>query len=112
MRWRAGRYGLLCTPCARNPRTTSSRSWPRGTCTTKTNHPRASRQQVVEPLELGQADRAGDVGEAVVEAEAVVVQPAHVRRAALVALGVDPLLEHLRAHRHHAALAGGDLLVG
>src|SRR5918912_196943 len=105
MRWRAGRYGLLCTPCARNPRTTSSRSWPRGTCTTKTNHARAPRQQVVEPLELGQADRAGDVGEAVVEAEAVVVQPAHVRRAALVALGVHALLHRRVAGDHHPALA-------
>ena len=43
--------------------------------------------------ELGQAERARDVGQAVVEAEAVVVEPAHVGRAALVALGVDALLD-------------------
>ena len=46
----------------------------------------------LEALELRDAERAGDVREAVVEAEPVVVEPAHVRRAALVALGVDPLL--------------------
>ena len=56
-------------------------------------HARAAGEHLVEALELGQAERAGDVGEAVVEAEAVVVEPAHVGRAALVALGVDALLE-------------------
>ena len=54
--------------------------------------PRAVGEHAVEALELREADRARDVGEAVVEAEAVVVEPAHVGRAALVALGVDALL--------------------
>ena len=40
------------------------------------------------------------------------VEPAHVRRAALVALGVDPLLQRGVGERDHAALAGGELLVG
>ncbi len=39
------------------------------------------------------------------------VEPAHVGRAALVALGVDPLLHGAVAERDHAALAGGQLLV-
>ena len=41
-------------------------------------------------------ERAGDIREPVVEAEPVVVEPAHVRGAALVALGVDPLLDARR----------------
>ena len=40
------------------------------------------------------------------------VQPAHVRSAALVALGVDPRLQLGRAERHHPTLAGRKLLVG
>ncbi len=68
-------------------------------------------QQLVEALELGEPERAGEVAQAVVESEPVVVEPAHVGRAALVALGVDPLLDpRVRAH-HRPALAGGDLLV-
>ena len=53
-------------------------------------------EHLLQALELGQADRAGDIGEPVVEAEAVVIEPAHVWRAALVALGVEALLERLR----------------
>ena len=53
-----------------------------------------------------------DVGQPVVEAEPVVVEPVHVRRAALVALGVHPHLVLGRAMREHPALAGGHLLVG
>ena len=56
-------------------------------------HARAAGQQLVETLELGEAQRAREVGEAVVEAQAIVVEPAHVGRAALVALGVDALLD-------------------
>ena len=120
---------------------TSSRSRPRGTCTTNTNQPRrsppASSHGSPSPSMLRQrravgaaprargrracrpggaswteADGAGDVGQAVVEAQAVVVEPAHVGRAALVALGVDALLERRVAHGDHPALAGGQLLVG
>ena len=40
------------------------------------------------------------------------VEPAHVRRAALVALGVDALLVGGVGHRHHAALPRRELLVG
>ena len=47
----------------------------------------------VETLELREADRAGDLAEAVVEAEPVVIEPVHVGCAALVALAVDALLE-------------------
>ena len=72
----------------------------------------AGGEHVVEPLELREADRAREVREAVVEPEPVVVEPAHVGRAALVALGVDRDLVRLRAEREHAALAGGELLVG
>ena len=54
-------------------------------------HARAGGQHLVEALELGQPERAGDVREPVVEAEPVVVEPAHVGRAALVALAVDAL---------------------
>ena len=53
----------------------------------------ARREHPVEAVELGQADRAGDLGEPVVEAEPVVVEPVHVRRAALVSLAVDALLD-------------------
>ena len=72
--------------------------------------PRAGRA-CPQPLELGYAERAGDVGEAIVEAEPVVVEPVHVRGAALVSLGVDPLLLRRIAHRDHPALAGRQLLV-
>src|SRR4051794_27870943 len=68
-------------------------------------------QHPVEPLELLDADRAGDVGQAVVEAEAVVIQPAHVGRAALVALGIDALLRRGVVADDDAALAGRHLLV-
>ena len=56
--------------------------------------------------------RARDVRQAVVEAEPVVVEPAHVGRAALVALGVDRDLVLVGAERDHPALAGRELLVG
>ena len=50
---------------------------------------RAALEQRVELLDLGDADRGGDVGEPVVEAEAAVVEPAHVGGAALVALAAQ-----------------------
>ena len=50
----------------------------------------------LEPLELGEPERAGELREAVVEAEPVVVEPVHVGRAALVSLAVDALLERRR----------------
>ena len=112
---------MLCTPRSRSARTTSSRSWPARDLhdehepaaavaagvrarqlepldagerlAVARGDPRAGGEHAVEALELGEADRAGEVGQAVVEAEAVVVEPAHVRRAALVALAVDPLLD-------------------
>ncbi len=56
-------------------------------------HARARGEHLLQARELRDAERAGDVRQAVVEAEPVVVEPAHVGRAALVALGVDPLLE-------------------
>ena len=90
---------------------------PRGTCTTNTNQlrrscPRSSqgstspsmpasrsryrratrsrsREQGVEPLDLGHADRRRDVREPVVEAQPVVREPVHVVGAALVALAAD-----------------------
>ena len=48
----------------------------------------------------------------VVEAEAVEVQPLHVRRPALVSLRVDLRLDRRVGGRDHAALAGRQLLVG
>src|SRR3954463_6529060 len=47
-------------------------------------HARAGGEHVVEPAELGDPQRAGEVAQPVVEAEAVMVEPAHVGRAALV----------------------------
>ena len=49
--------------------------------------------------------------QAVVEAQAIVVEPVHVGGAALVSLGVDPLLERRVRGRDHPALPGRDLLV-
>ena len=46
-------------------------------------------QQRVELLHLGDAERRGKVGEPVVEAEALVLEPAHVGGAALVALAAQ-----------------------
>ena len=54
--------------------------------------PRAVGEHAVEPVELRQTQGARHVGQAVVEAEPVVVEPAHVGRATLVALGVDVVL--------------------
>src|ERR1044071_2790651 len=100
----AGRYGLDCTPRARSASIVLSRSIPCGSWTTNTHQPReAPGGGVVEPVELGQAQGARDVAEPVVEAQAIVVEPVHVRRAALVALGVDALLVLRRAHGDHPA---------
>jgi hypothetical protein len=68
-------------------------------------------EQLLEPFELGEAERAGDVVEPVVEAEPVVIEPAHVRRPALVALGVDAFLRLGVGTHDHASLARRDLLV-
>ena len=72
---------------------------------------RARRASSSRRRSCDETDRARDVGQAVVEAEAIVVEPAHVRRPALVALGVDAHLQRLVAERHHPALAGRQLLV-
>ena len=129
----------MSTPRSRIATTASSRSTPCGTCTTYTNQPRRfppsvgagqpealdARQrlrverrdprprgeQLVEPLQLSDAERAGEVVEPVVEAQPVVVEPAHVGRPALVALGVDALLDLGRRRQDGAALARRDLLV-
>src|SRR5205823_6060566 len=69
-------------------------------------------EQVVEPRKLGDPQGAGDLAQSVVEAEAVVVEPRHVRRASLVALAVDPDLVIAVAAYDHAALPRGELLVG
>src|SRR5436190_17633488 len=68
-------------------------------------------KQLVQALELGEADGTAQIVEPVVEAESVVVEPAHVRRAALVALAVYSLLERLRGSGHGATLPGRQLLV-
>ncbi len=73
---------------------------------------RARREHLIEVLQLRQPDRAGDVRQAVVVAEPVVVEPVHVGGAALVSLGVDPLLQARVAERDHAPLPRGQLLVG
>ena len=57
----------------------------------------AAGEHLVEAAELDDPERARDVAEPVVEAEPVVVEPAHVGRPALVALAVDALLERGRA---------------
>ena len=54
---------------------------------------RPALEHRVEAVELGQADGGVQVAQAVVEAEPVVVEPAHVRGAALVALAVDARLD-------------------
>ena len=140
IRWTAGKYGLLGIPSSPSARTQPSRSTSRGSWTTNTNqprrlppasghgscspsmpaervavcvgHPGTGGQHLVEALELCQPQRACDVRQAVVEPQPVVVEPAHVRRAALVSLGVDALLERRVGHRDDAALAGRHLLVG
>ena len=48
-------------------------------------------EHLVQPLELRDPDRRVQVGEPVVEPEAIVLEPVHVRRPALVALAVDVL---------------------
>ena len=74
-------------------------------------HTRTARERLAEPSQLHDAERARELVEAVVEAEPIVVQPAHVRRATLVALGVDPLLKRLVADADHPALARRQLFV-
>ena len=59
-------------------------------------HRRARGEHLVQVRQLGDAERAGQVRQPVVEAQPVVVEPAHVRRAALVALGVHPRLRRRR----------------
>ena len=125
--WRAGRAWTARRARA-GATIMPSRSRPRGSCTTKTNQPRrsppASSHGQPEPLDPRQrlavrrgrprarrrasrpAARAARCPsahamsrQAVVEAEPVVVEPVHVRRAALVALGVDALLDRRVAGR-------------
>ena len=72
----------------------------------------AGGEHVVQAIELREPQRARHVGQPVVEAEPVVVEPVHVGRAALVALGVHGRLVRERAHREHPALARDQLLVG
>ena len=68
-------------------------------------------EHLLEPRELGEADRTRDLREAVVEAQPVVVQPAHVARAPLVSLRLYALPESLPVAHHHPALARRQLLV-
>ena len=63
-------------------------------------------------LELRDPDRRLDLGEPVVEAEPVVVDPAHVRRPALVALAAQRRRGLGSGDGDHAPLARGQLLVG
>src|SRR3984885_8705572 len=72
----------------------------------------ATREHLVQVLELREPERAGEIGQAVVEAKTVVVEPVHVGRPALIALRVDALPQGGVRHRDHAPLAGGQLLVG
>ena len=65
----------------------------------------------VEALELGDSERGLDVAHAVVEAESVVVDPAHVGRAALVSLAAKPRRGLGVGDRDHAALSSRQLLV-
>src|SRR5207244_5154983 len=62
-------------------------------------------------FELRDSEGTGQVRHAVVEAEPVVVEPAHVGRAALVALAVDALLVGVGRAHDDPALPGGELLV-
>ena len=73
---------------------------------------RAQSQDLVELLELDDADRGLQVREAVVESEAYVMEPAALVRAALVAKTLQELPLLLGVRRHHPALARRDLLVG
>src|SRR5439155_943461 len=77
-----------------------------------TGYPAARCQHLIQPLELNDPDRGRDLRQPVVESQPVVLERAHVSGAALVALGVHPLLERSVAVDDHAALAGGQLLVG
>ena len=66
-----------------------------------------------ELLHLGEADRRRHVGEPIVEAEPVVVEPAHVDGAALVALGAQARRRVAASVADdHAPLPRGHLLVG
>ena len=90
---------------ARPPR---PRPAPRGRATRRA---RARSEHLVEPRQLREPERARELREPVVEAEPIVVEPAHVRAAPLVALGVDQLLERRSASVTMPALAGRELLV-
>ncbi len=71
--------------------------------------PRA--KDVVELLELADADRGPDVVDPVVESEPCMLEPAAGVGAALVAQASQQPPLRLRMRRDHAALAGRDLLV-
>ena len=96
---RVRRTGARAPPPRRAPR---SRARPRG---------RARASISSRCSSCAEPERAGEVVEAVVEAEPVVVEPAHVGRAALVALGVDPALRLGVRSQHRSSLARGELLV-
>ena len=72
---------------------------------------RAVGQHAAEALQLRKPQRRLKLCEPVVEAQAIVVEPVHVRRAALVSLGVDLDLHVGVAQRDHSALARRQLLV-
>ena len=74
-------------------------------------HARARGEQLVRLLDLRDAERGLDVGHAVVEAEAVVVEPVHVDRAALVAGRAELRGLVGGARDDHAPLPRRELLV-
>ena len=75
-------------------------------------HALAPGHHVVQPLELGHADGAMDVGQAVVEAQARVHEPGAVVGAALVAQAGQRAGELVVIGQDDAALGGRELLVG
>src|SRR5437588_347569 len=68
-------------------------------------------EDLLELLQLANPKRGGDVVQAVVEAEAAVLEPARGLEPSLVAERDEQLVLGLRVGRDRAALAGRDLLV-
>ncbi len=75
-------------------------------------HAAALAEYLSDPLHLHGADGAVHIAEAIVVAKSFVREPAHAGVAALIAHGLAESGDLVVVGDDHAALAGGDLLVG
>src|SRR5207244_6374350 len=75
-------------------------------------HAGALTEQAVRSFQLGDSERGSHLAEAVVEADTIVLYPAHVACTPLIALAAGTLEHSSIIRGQHPALPGDELLVG